>query len=172
MAELTPLSDNLNVDDFQKKPLPGGLNVLTILTIIWCVLSLLFAAGGFMTAEKKYNSREEDMAKMQQAPSWLKSIIPSGADYETMVTKNNENKIPILLLSVVGIVLCFVGALQMRKRKKQGYILYVIGELLPFVTTIFFIGTFMFTGIAGMIGSGIALLFILLYTAQRKNLIY
>jgi uncharacterized membrane protein len=93
-------------------------------------------------------------------------------NFEMMVTKSYENRIPILILSVIGIVLCFVGAMQMRKRKKQGYLFYVIGELLPFLTLAFFIGFFAFSGVAFFVGALFAALFIFLYTMQRKHLIY
>jgi hypothetical protein len=89
----------------------------------------------------------------------------------TMITKSYENRIPIVLLSLVAVALCFYGALQMRKQKKLGFTLYVIGELLPFLTSFLFIGAFALTGFAMYFGTAIALLFILLYFLQRKHLV-
>ena len=174
MAELTPFNDNLNADDYQKKTLPSGLNALTILTIIWCSITFLLAVWGFAKAKTTYDNKDKAMEQMQnpKMPGWAKAIMPDPAHFEDMTTKNYENRVPILITTLIATGLCFVGALQMRKRKKQGYILYVVGELLPLVCTIFFIGTYMLTGVFGMIGIGIALLFIILYTAQRKNLLY
>jgi hypothetical protein len=60
----------------------------------------------------------------------------------------------------------------MRQLKKQGFLYYTIGELLPFLTQFLFIGAFAFSGFAMYFGSAIALLFIFLYTMQRKHLIY
>ncbi|MBS1752719.1 MAG: hypothetical protein JST34_01605, partial [Bacteroidetes bacterium] len=60
----------------------------------------------------------------------------------------------------------------MRKLKKQGFLLYTIGEVLPFLTQFLFIGAFAFTGVSMYVGIGLALLFILLYSMQRKNLVY
>jgi hypothetical protein len=62
--------------------------------------------------------------------------------------------------------------MQMRKLKKQGYTFYVIGQLLPYITTILFIGSKMFTSTMAMVFMGISILFIILYTVQRKHLVY
>ena len=172
MAELTPFNDNLNEDDFQKKPLPSGLNVLTILTFIGCGLGLLSSGWSFINAKNAFDTRDQVMEKMNsgQMPGWVKGIMPDMTHFEEMVTKTYENRVPILLLGLVSLGLCFVGAMQMRKRKKEGFLLYTIGELLPIATAAIFIGTFMLTGFAMYIGYAIALIFILLYANQRKNL--
>ena len=85
--------------------------------------------------------------------------------------KSYENRVPINLISIIGIALCFFGALQMRQRKMQGYYLYLTGEIIPLIGTVIFIGMGALTGIGGIIAVGITLLFILLYTAQRKHLV-
>ena len=89
-----------------------------------------------------------------------------------MVTKNLENKIPIFIATLVAAALCIYGAVQMRKLQKQGYLFYVIGELLPFVTMFVFLGTFAMKGTGFYFATGLAVLFILLYTTQRKHLVY
>lgn len=173
MAELTPLSDNLNMDDFQKKPLPGGLNALTILTYIGCVIAFLGAIWNFYNAKHAYDTRADVIEKMNSGtmPSWAKNMMPDMSHFEEMVTKAYENRIPILLLTLAATALCFIGATQMRKMKKQGFVLYTIGEILPFFTSAFFIGTFVLTGTFAYVGYAIALLFILLYAGQRKNMV-
>ena len=80
-------------------------------------------------------------------------------------------KLPILILSLVALSLCLYGAIEMRKRKKQGYILWLIGEILPIGTSLLFIGMLSMKGI-GLIGIFIPLLFIILYTVNKKDLIY
>lgn len=107
-----------------------------------------------------------------EMPGFLKGMMPSMDHYEEMVTKNYENKLPLMVLGLVAVALCFYGAMQMRKLKKQGYMFYVIGELLPFVTSALFVGMFMFTGIGFAFGVGLTILFILLYTVNRKHLVY
>ena len=173
MNEETNTNDRLNADDFAAEKLPGGLNVLTILTYIGSAISLLGSFYSFATAKTTFDTKDTALEKMNspEMPAFAKSMMPDPAHFEEMVTKSYENRIPILLISLIAVGLCIAGAMQMRKRKKQGYLLYVIGELLPFVAMIFFIGTFVLTGAGGMIGIGIALLFIILYTMQRKHLV-
>ena len=167
-------ADTLNYDENNKPKLSSGLNVLTILTFIGCSILLLFSAFGFLVAQKNYENMDEVISKMNsdEMPAFAKSMMPNPEQYREMITKSYENRIPLVLLYLVSIALCFYGALQMRKLKKQGYLLYVIGEILPFLVQVLFIGTFMITGVSGIFSICIAVLFILLYTMQRKNLIY
>jgi hypothetical protein len=78
---------------------------------------------------------------------------------------------PILLLNLVGAALCIYGAMEMRKLKKQGFLLWVTGEFLPIISGIVFIGMGMFKGF-GIIGMVFPILFLILYAVQRKNLVH
>ena len=174
MNEQITGNDLLNEPDALKPKLPGGLNVLTILTFIGCAIGLLGSLWGYFTAKTTYEDRNKVLEQMNsdKMPGWAKSMMGDPENFERMVTRGYENRLPILLLSLVAVALCFWGALQMRKLKKQGYLLYVVGELMPFLIQIIFIGAFVLTGVGALVGVGIALLFILLYTTQRKHLIY
>lgn len=174
MSEQTITNDALHSSDFNKPLLPGGLNVLTILTFIGSGIQLLFSLFGFFNAEKSYLEKDKVMAQMSSAemPGWAKSMMPNMEHYEEMITNSYENRLPILVLSIVAAGLCIYGAMQMRALKKQGYLFYVIGQLLPFATSALFIGTFAFAGTAFMVITAITLLFIVLYTLHRKYLIY
>ena len=149
-----------------------GLNVLTILTFIGCALQLLGGIWSYTTAQSNYDGKDKLIEQLNSGtlPSWAKAMMGDPANMIATITKSFENRIPILVLTLVATVLCFVGALQMRKLKKQGFLLYTIGELLPFLTMGIFIGTFSMSGIGFFIGLCIALLFVLLYAMQRKNL--
>jgi hypothetical protein len=166
-------SDVLNFNENNKPKLPSGLNVLTILTFIGCAIQLLGSLWTFFSAKKSYDGIEKLTEQMnsENMPGWVKSMMGDPEKMIKMITKSYENRIPIVLLSLAATVLCFYGALQMRKLKKQGYPLYVIGELLPFLTQFLFIGAFALTGMAMYFGTAIALLFIFLYYMQRKHLI-
>lgn len=166
-------ADTLNYDDDRKPKLPSGLNVLTILTFIGCAIQLLGSLWSFFTAKASYDKLDKLSEQMnsENMPGWAKSMMGDPETMVKMVTKTYENRIPIVLLSLIAVALCFYGALQMRKLKKQGFLFYTIGELLPFLTQFLFIGAFAFSGMAMYFGTGIALLFILLYSMQRKNLI-
>jgi hypothetical protein len=62
-----------------------------------------------------------------------------------------------------------MGALQMRKRKMQGYYMWLIGEILPFIGVALFISFKVFSGFA-LIAVMFPVVFIILYTVQRKHL--
>jgi hypothetical protein len=166
--------ENLEMHDFERPKLTGTLNVLTILTFIGCAIQLLSTLWSYINAQKSYDEKDKVIEQMKsgEIPGWAKSMMGDPDQFNQLITRSYENRLPILILGLVSVFLCFYGALQMRKLKKQGYIFYVIGELLPFVTMIAFIGAFSLTGFGFYISAGIALLFILLYTTQRKNLVY
>ena len=174
MSEQNINPDSLSAAEFDKPTLPTGLNVLTILTFIGCGLQLIGVVIGFVNAQKSFNEKDKIMTQMSsgEMPSWAKSMMPNMEHYEEMLTKNLENKIPILIMGLVAIGLCLYGAIQMRKLKKQGFLFYVIGQILPFISTALFVGMFMFSGVGFAFGTGLALLFILLYVTQRKHLVY
>lgn len=165
--------DSLDSGEFDAPKLPTGLNVLTILTFIGSAFGLYFTVSGFLTAESSYQKKDEIIAQMKspEMPAAAKSFLPPMEHFEEMMTKSYENKWPLFILGLLATALCLYGALQMRKLKKQGFLFYTIGQLLPFVTTILFIGTFAFYGMT-IFFSAISLLFILLYFFQRKHLVY
>jgi len=166
--------DTLSTGDFDKPFLPTGLNVLTILTFIGSGIQILFGVVGFMRAKTNFDEKDKAMAQMnnEEMPGWAKSIMPNMDNYEEMVTKSFENRLPIFILGLVALSLCIYGAMQMRKLKKQGFTFYLIGQLLPFVTSALFLGLFAFEGIIVGVIIGITLLFILLYALNRKHLVY
>lgn len=167
-------SDVLNFDENIKPGLPSGLNVLTILSFIGCALQLLGSLWTFFTAKKSYDGIDKLSEQMnsENMPGWAKSMMGDPETMIEMIRKTYENRIPIVLLSLIAVGLCFYGLLQMRKLKKQGFMFYTIGALLPFLTQLLFIGAFAFSGVAMYFGIGIAALFILLYALQRKHLVY
>ena len=166
--------DTLSTGDFDKPVLPSGLNILTILTFIGSGIQLLFTLFGFMRAKTNFEEKDKIMAQMNNAemPAWAKSMMPNMDNYEVMVTKSFENRYPIFILGLVALSLCIYGAMQMRKLKKQGFTFYVIGQLLPYITSVLFIGLFAFEGMVVGIFIGLTFLFILLYALNRKHLIY
>ena len=161
-------------EEIERPVLTTGLNVLTILTFIGSIIQLGGSLFNYMNAQKMYDQKDKllEQMKSDEVPAFAKNMMGDPAHFEQMLTKSYENRLPILIVSLVAVALCFAGALQMRKLKKQGYMLYVIGELLPFVSMIAFIGAFSLSGIGFYVGACIALLFIILYTTYRKNLVY
>jgi hypothetical protein len=163
--ETTP--DVLTLDENVKPKLPAVLNVLTILTFIWCAWELYSDVKNFLGGKKALDELEKAQDKLAEAPAWARKL--AGPEVQEMMQQALNNRIPLLIIGLVAVSLCFYGALQMRKLKKEGYLLWLIGELLPFVGSAIFIPAFyntMFVYFAIF-----PLIFIILYTTQRKRLI-
>ena len=171
---MTNETDQIDLADFEKPQMSKGFSVLTILSIIGCVLQVGGALYQFITANANYENRDATIAKMTSpdVPASARKFIGDPEVFLQTIIKNYENKIPILLLSLVAAGLCLYGVIQMRQLKKQGYLFYVIGEILPFVTMVLFLGTFALHGVGFMIAVAITVLFLLLYTVNRNQLKY
>lgn len=166
--------DAISMKDIDHPKLSTGLNVLTILSFIGCGIQLLVVGWGFYSAKTSYDQKDKMIEQMNSAsiPAAAKAFMPDMAHFEEMIIKAYENRLPILIMGLVAFGLCLYGVMQMRQLKKQGFLFYVIGELLPFVSMVLFIGTFSLAGIAFYFSAGLALLFIFLYAMQRKNMVY
>ncbi len=163
------MTDQSNFSELDKPTLSSSLNVLTILTFIGSGISIIFSLASpailkfsksFMdkaaTSGQELSSKQlEDMDKGRQA-----------------IELAQANMVPSIIVGVLGAVLCIVAAVMMRKLKKDGYWIYIAGELLPLITAFILMGTRQFTGITSVIlAVCIPVLFIILYTLQKKNLV-
>jgi hypothetical protein len=157
------------LDEFEEKKLPSTLNVLTILTFIGCGVGLLSGIWQFVNAEKGVADLEKTLSdpNMAKMPEFMKGMI--NQDTLELAKLQAANKIPMIIIGILSMGLCLFGALQMRKKQMQGYYLWLIGELLPFVGIVIFINLSVFKGF-GLIGVVFPLIFVILYTAQRKHL--
>ncbi len=159
-------NDQLNTFNENKK-LPTGLNVLTILTFIGCAFELYSAASNFFNGKKALEEFDKAAEKLAEAPAFFQKM--AGPEAREMMEKAIDNKIPMLIISLIAISLCVYGAVEMRKMKRQGYTFWLIGELLPFVSVFIFIGT-VYLKTVYVYFAIIPAIFILLYTLQRKHL--
>ena len=165
------IKPNDSLTEFDKPKLPSSLNVLTILTIIGCSIGVISSVYSFVTAKKTYETMKETInsGKLDEAPKWARGMMTP--EMLTMYRKMYENKVPILVLGLLALGLCFYGALEMRKMKKQGYTFWMVGEILPFATTVLFMGMGAFSGF-GLLGALVPVIFIILYTVNKKYLVY
>lgn len=163
--ETTP--DILNADAGSKPKLPTGINVLTIFTFIGCAWELYSTLKNFLGGKKALEELEKAQEKLAEAPAWAKKL--AGPEVMEMMQQALNNKVPLLIIGLIAISLCFYGALQMRKLKKEGYLLWLVGELLPYVGSAIFLPAFFNTMFVYF--AIFPLLFIILYTIQRKHLI-
>jgi hypothetical protein len=169
---MSDVNQNYNMPSDIKPALPSGINVLTILTFIASGLSfcyyLWYIAGG---AKKSLDGMEEmvNSSKFDSMPGFLKKMYSPEmiAQARTMY----ENRVGISLINILGIVLCVIGTIQMRKLRQQGYYLYVVGEIMPLIAMTVFVGVGWIGGMGGIFATIFVVLFIILYTAQRKHLV-
>lgn len=163
------MTDKFNPEEGK---LPSSLNTLTILTFIGS--GLFNIVGGFwqyIRADKGVEDMEKAMNSpdFDKMPDFAKKMLSPEALEQAKLAA--ANKLPILICILLGGILCIVGALQMRKLKMQGYYIYIIGEVLPTICSLIFLGKAAVTGFGPLIGMAFILLFIILYTMQRKYLI-
>ena len=92
-------------------------------------------------------------------------------DAKKLIILTQANMVPLMITGVIGGVLCIVGAMMMRKYKKDGYWIYLGGEFLPLIASFVIMGTAQYnSAFSIIIGVGIPLLFALLYANQLKHL--
>lgn len=72
---MTTTSSTSTVLDFaegDRPTLPSGLNVLTILTFIWCGISYISSIWSYMNADKALKNLQDSQDKIAEAPAWAK----------------------------------------------------------------------------------------------------
>ena len=152
-----------------KEKLPTSLNVITILTFIGCAISLYSTITNFMAGNEALVQFEEQQQKLNGTSSWAGRFLSPEA--HEMLAKSLENKVPLCIIGLISIALCIYGAIEMRRLKKQGYYLWLTGEILPYIGFVVFVGTVFFQTIYFYFMI-VPLLFIILYSLQRKHLKY
>lgn len=159
---------NTDLFNEQPKPLSGTLKVLTVLTFIWCGIEYL---SGIYNLYKS-QSYSTDRIKMEQQIDRLGEDSFFGKALQNsleMMDKIYPYRYVFFVSILVFTTFCLVGAIKMRKQKKVGLPLYIIGELSPIVITAILVGL---DTLNTKITAFIALIFVILYISQRKNLIY
>lgn len=110
---------------------PQFLTVICVLSFIWCGLSFL---GGVWSIIQ--NSPERMAENIEQ----MRAVSPQMADQmeEQMMLMQESTYAQISpYLNFVYILLSFLGVFMMWKLKKNGFYIYLIGEILPYVGLIF-----------------------------------
>ncbi len=161
--------DVLNYDEQNVPKLTTGLNVLTILTFIGCAYELYSTVNNFISGRKVLEDFEKSQEKLADAPAWAKKF--ASPEVHELMVKSLDNKVPLFIIGLVSIALCVYGAIEMRKLKKQGFTFWLIGEILPYIGVVIFIGGVFFKTFL-VYFTIVPVIFILLYFFQRKNLVY
>ena len=168
MIETKFTSGEETLSEYESQTLPRGLNVLTILTFIGCALGAIFT----LVTPWLMNFL---LGMMNKAAESGTDLTPKQvADMEAskkVIELTQANMVPLLAIGIVGVVLCFVGALMMRKLKKDGFWIYVAGQVLPIVGSLALLGMAQFTSASSYIMFLLPFVFIFLYSRQRKFLV-
>jgi hypothetical protein len=167
MADINPPTREEHILEEPRK-LPDMLNVLTILTFIGCGLAFLSSVIAFATAKKIYDISMEGLQHADQVPSMFRGL--QGPDPMGVAQRTYDNRVPIFVLNIVATTLCLIGAIQMRKFKRTGFYIYLVGEILPMIIIFIFIGSAALSGFR-LVGSVLFLaVFLILYGTQVKYL--
>jgi len=161
------MSDYNNASsETSSQKLPGMLNVLSILTLIGSGFVGLSGIYSYFTVCESIKKMEEldldslgggAMAKMMENATEL-------------LQKQCDHKLVILIITIVSVALCVVGALQMRKLSKSGFLLYTVGELLYPIASVLVLGMGSMAGFALVSSLLFPVVFIILYATQLKHL--
>ena len=154
--------------DLEPKPRPELLNILTILTFIGCGILLLSATYGYFRAPAAYEKILATQDKMQNAPGFIKEM--TGPGIVEIARKKLEYRLAILLIELAGGFLCAYGAVEMRALKKEGFIWYAGGEVLPLIAVLILIGMGSFSVFQLTFMALTPLVFLALYASQWKHL--
>ena len=160
--------DSLNFDEFKKPVLPQTLNVLTILTIIGCSILLIGVIASPWATKFSKAMLENPATSENLSPKKLEDLEHT----KQILAITEQNMIPLMVIGIAGIALCFAGAIMMRKLKKDGYWIYIAGQAITIIGTLFILGSYQFADWKNYFGYLITLVFIVLYTTQKKYLVY
>ena len=152
----------------EKKKLPEMLNVLTILTIVGSAVALIGSIYNYFTVCKSVEDLTTKLEDLDLGNGTMAKMMQSSLE---IANKNCENKLTILLITIVGSLLCLFGALIMRKLKKQGFLIYTAGELITPLASIVILGLGSMMGMLMLTGLIVPIVFIILYGLQRKHLV-
>ena len=165
---MADINQPANTENWLEEPkkLPSMLNVLTILTFIGNGLGFFSAFYSYFSAASNYDKVVQAQDKIDQMPDFVKNMM--GPDPVGNARRMLDNRLPIMLLTLVGCLLCFYGAWEMRKLKKTGFTIYIVGDIVPFISLFIFIGASALTGFTGIFTLIIVVVFVILYATQLK----
>ena len=145
--------------------LPTTLNVLTWLTFIVTDLDSYPPFGRFSAPRRIMIQLSRTRTSWTSAPEWAKKL--AGPHPVETARAMLDNRLPVLIITLLACFLCFYGALEMRKLKKMGFSLYILGDIVPYAMGIF-IGFDVFATFGYIIALVFTIVFIILYATQLK----
>ena len=152
---------------------PTLLTVLCILTFIGSGWGLISGVINIFTVKTVDTTGLNDQMQTE-----MEKLSDSGAAGETVskimegtmdvANKALENAVPLAIVSIIAAILAIFGAYQMWNLKKNGFIVYIIAQIVSIAGIFAFLGvglmSIMFIGFGGLF----ALIFIILYGVNLK----
>lgn len=111
---------------------------------------------------------EKGMADLDQLGGALGGMMDGAMK---IAQKQCDNKMIVLLVTLIGLALCFYGAMQMRNLKKQGFLIYAVGELLVPLALLVILGAGSM-GFMMILGLIVPVVMVIVYATQREHLIH
>jgi len=167
MADVNQFHEEIFDEFTPKKKMPDMLNVLTILTFVWSGYLIIQEFISYFTicskAAQMATNPDANVQKAIDKGGIIGSFVKEGLDISQRAC---EVKLANMLVGLVLVALCIAGAIMMRKLKKTGFFLYLIGEIGSPLAFIAMFGT----GIIATTNFIFPVLFIILYATQIKHL--
>jgi hypothetical protein len=146
----------------------GSLKTLTLLTFIGSGIAFLYIL--FTPAILNWSLKMIDRAQssgQEMSASQLQKI----SDGKKAIELAQANLVPLLIIGLLATIACVIGAIWMRKLRKDGFYLYLAAEILPIIAGFILMGMGQYNGIFSMIiGLAIPIVFIILYSVNFKYL--
>lgn len=153
-------------DESPESTRPQFLTVLCILTFIGAGIGILSGIWGAITLDSTIANLEASEGAFDSLGSGLGDMMSRQAENMRKWGMINQ------LLNILGSGLCLLGALWMWNLKKNGFYVYVIGQIIPLVAGFAFLGgggMGMFAGLA-FLGALFPIAFIIMYGVNFKYL--
>lgn len=166
--------ENLDEVNVQSKSRPTFLTVLCILTFVGAGIGFLGAVYGLATIQSTIAQLEQSRDSLSELGSTF------GDDFNDIMASQIEvtKKYGLIsaILNTVGNGLCLLGAFWMWSLKKNGFYVYIIGQILPLIASFGLMGGMdlgMFAGLAVgamIVGAMIPVAFIIMYGLNLKHM--
>ena len=164
----------IHLDEGAKK-LPKNLKTLGILSLIMGGLMIL---GSLLNIQKYYFPTESDLQQKQETMEQMSKLSPESVD---AIMVMEEGKGIDGIIGLITQIVSVIGVVLMLKLKKNGFYIYIAGEVLPYILNIAVKGVSGMAAISalggpmkmiGIIGFVLMIIldivFIVLYSKQTK----
>ena len=151
------------------------LCICTYIGVVVCIIASVLAIGTIDSMIHQYQDAQNFANSFLNPIDLSINNMPGMGDVDEAVHSIEATAYIMLGILNFMFILCLVGAIMMWKRKRMGFYIYGIGELLPAVTALWFQMKFSMFVPDEMINLsytfiGTSVLFLVLYTLNLKHL--